>query len=114
MDNRQYRAELIKRMVNAYRAIKKLDKKLAEKHFSRVFRNPKCPTAVKIGKAKVELLEYRAEEMQILSEAFRELPEVRHMTEETEIGIGPMEFAAKCAAKPRRRRFMKNQLELAS
>lgn len=114
MDNRQYREELIKEMVAAYRDVRRLDRKLKSKTFQRVFKNPSCPTAIKINEARLELLGHRQEAWECLQMAFNRLPEVRSLDEKTEIGLGPMAFAAKCAAKPKGIRFMKNQLAFTS
>lgn len=114
MDHRQYREDLIRIMVAAYRDIRRLDKKLKSAYYNRTFKNTSCPTAVKINRDRQELLGRREEAWQELRTAFNTLPEVQCLYEPMEIGVGAYDFAAKCAAKPRGRRFMKNQLELAT
>ena len=110
MDNRQYREELIREIVTCYREVKRIEKVLAQDKYQRVFKNPKCKSAIRLARLKDTLNgDKQAIQMQLM-DAWGKLPEVRCVGEDHEMGLGPLEFAAKCAKRPRRRKFMKNQL----
>lgn len=112
MDNRQYREVLIRGIVENYRELKRIDKVLSQSKFQKVYKDPTCKSAGRLALVKKRLLEMREEASVNLHTLWRSLPEIRSLTEETEIGMGPLEFAAQCAKRPRRRKFLKNQLVL--
>lgn len=114
MDNRQYREALIKSMVRSYRDIRRIDKKLHSKKFQRVYKDASCPSYKQVAQDTVELMDARRAAMSELMASFSQLPEIRHIDEQMEIGIGAMTFAAKCATEPKGRRFMKNQRAFAT
>lgn len=105
--NADVRDEIIRQIVKAYREVRRIERLLAKPKMSRVFKNPKCKSAV-AQTAMREALELG------LLDAQCELVCIYEML--PEIGVGQYAaaaaFAAKCAKKPRTPKYLKGQLLL--
>lgn len=104
MGQREYRAAILKSLMKACREIKKLEKELQQKRFTKVYRDKKCKGALKQAEWLAELEACLQESMTALMDNWELLPEVCKGDE-----IAAMEFAAQLCARKRSRKYMKNQ-----
>jgi hypothetical protein len=109
----ELRNDICQTMTRCLTEIRRLEKRLSLKRYSRVYKKPDSKTAQKRDVDRIELEDLLVESQDELYEAFMRLPEVRQ-DETLHHYRWALKFAEQLAAKPRFHKYLIGQKALVS